>query len=243
LSERRKKSGNPQSGDHHSNEEGPHMADEEKDFYTEGAGAALNESMTPEQAAGATVDQPEVGEAPAPAEESCTATVEPAAVGLHPVVTAVEGATEEGLGMAEAWKEVGNQFAALGAGLAAAFRTGWRNEESRRHLKEMKGGLESLVNELGAAIRESAATPEAQKVKDEAGRAMGTFRSAGEKTVQEIRPKITTALNDLNEEVRKLAGRAKREGETDTGTGDTDTAPDSETQPAEPGKLEDPVAS
>lgn len=212
------------------------MVGEEKDFYTEEAAAALSESMTPDQAAEATADQPTVEETSPPAEEPCAPAMGSEEIDLHPVVAPAGGASDEAPGMADAWKEVGNQFAALGAGLAAAFRTGWRNEESRRHLKEMKGGLESLVNELGAAIREGTVTPEAQKVKDEAGRAVGTFRSAGEKTVQEIRPKIAAALSDLNEEVRKLAGRVKKEGEADSASA-------SEEQPAVPGNPEDPAAS
>ncbi len=211
------------------------MVGEEKDFYTEGAGEALSESMTPDQAAEATADQPMVKEASPSVEEPCAPAMGPEEIDLHPAVVTAEGTSDEGPGMADAWKEVGNQFAALGAGLAAAFRTGWRNEESRRHLKEMKGGLESLVNELGAAFRESAATPEAQRSRMKPD-AVGTFRSAGEKTVQEIRPKITAALNDLNEEVRKLAGRAKKEGEADPASA-------SEEQPAVPGKPEDPATS
>lgn len=126
---------------------------------------------------------------------------------------ASEACESETPGMQDAWKEVGNQFAALGAGLATAFRTAWGNEESRRHLKEMKGGLEAMVNELGAAIREGASTPEAQQVKTEAGKTMGTFRTAGEKTVQEIRPKLVAALSQLNEEVGRLVGRMRKDEE------------------------------
>lgn len=214
------------------------MADEEKDVYTDQAGAALSEAMTPDQAVESTADQPVVGEAPPSPVEPCAPAAAPEELDLHPVTAAAPDTSDEGTSMADAWREVGNQFAALGAGLAAAFRTGWKNEESRRHLKEMKGGLESLVNELGAAIREGAATPEAHKVKDEAGRAVGTVRSAGERTVQEIRPKITTALNDLNEEVRKLAGRMKKEGESEAGA---PSAPETET-PASGGP-EGPAAS
>lgn len=191
------------------------MGDEQKD-YVEEAAEALDEALS-------------AGEAGATDQE--------AALDLHPVTIPGEDTAEESAPMADAWKEVGNQFAALGAGLAAALRTGWKNEESRRHLKEMRGGLEAMVNELGAAIREGTATPEAQKVKDEARSTVGTFRSAGEKTVQEIRPRIAASLNELNEEVRKLAGRMKKDGEAAT---DTTAAPEDKTTP--PGDSSGPQA-
>ncbi len=190
--------------------------------------------MTPEEMATATEDQPTVVDTPQAAADACASAAPPEEMSL--VAITQEGSDDEGSGMAEAWKEVGNQLAALGTGLAAAFRTGWKNEESRRRLKDMKGGLETMVNELGAAIREGAATPEAQKVKDEAGRTMGTVRSAGERTVQEIRPRITAVLEDLNEEVRKLAARMKKEGET------AEVAAEQEAKTTPPGDSGGPAA-
>jgi hypothetical protein len=131
----------------------------------------------------------------------------------------------------DAWKEVGSQFQALGAGLASAFRTAWTNEENKRHAKEMQAGLEAMVNELGAAIKASATSPEAKQVKTEAGKTLETFRAAGEKTVQEVRPTLLAALHQANEQLQKLVGRMKQnepagteapaaDARTDSGSGD-----------------------
>lgn len=116
----------------------------------------------------------------------------------------------------DAWKEVGSQFHALGAGLASAFGTAWKSEENRKHLKEMRSGLEAMVNELGTAIKESTASPEAQQVKTEAGKTLETVRTAGEKTVREIRPKLLAALASANEELQKLLAGMRKEDSTDT---------------------------
>ena len=122
---------------------------------------------------------------------------------------------------ADAWKEVGAQFQALGAGLASAFRTAWTNEENKRHAKEMQADLEAMVNELGAAIKASATSPEVKQVKTEAGKTLETFRTAGEKTVQEVRPTLLAALHQANEQLQKLVGRMKQnEPEATEGTPD-----------------------
>jgi hypothetical protein len=125
----------------------------------------------------------------------------------------------------DAWKEVGAQFQALGTGLAAAFRIAWTNEENRRHLKEMQGGLESMVNELGAAIKASTSSLEAQHVKDDAGKTLETVRVAGEKTVQEVRPALVGTLRQANEQLQKLVGRMKQQEPKEPGS--TGSGPES----------------
>jgi len=105
---------------------------------------------------------------------------------------------------------VGSQFQTLGAGLASAFRTAWTNEENKRHAKEMQADFEAMINELGAAIKASATSPEVKQVKTDAGKTLGTFRTAGEKTVQEVRPTLLAALRQANEQLQKLVGRMKQ---------------------------------
>jgi uncharacterized protein (DUF2342 family) len=146
------------------------------------------------------------------------------------------GGTAEGGAQspADAWKEVGAQFQALGAGLATAFKTAWADEENKRHMKEMQAGLESMVNELGAAIKAGATSPEAKQVKEEAGKTLGTFRAAGEKTVQEVRPTLITALHQLNDQVQKLLGRMKQNEGAASGPEDGTTAPSGDSAPKAP---------
>jgi len=68
----------------------------------------------------------------------------------------------------EAWREVGGQFQALGESLAQAFRTAWESEENRQHLQNMRAGLEAMVDEVDQAIKDASASPEGQKVRQEA---------------------------------------------------------------------------
>jgi hypothetical protein len=111
----------------------------------------------------------------------------------------------------DAWHEVGQQFKTLGESLAAAFRTAWEDEENRRRAQSMKSGLEAMVNELGQAIKETSASPQAQKARSEAEKAAQTIRVAGQQTWQETRPHLVSALRQLNAELQKAIGQLEQE--------------------------------
>jgi hypothetical protein len=110
----------------------------------------------------------------------------------------------------DAWQEVGRQFQQLGDSLAAAVRTAWNDEENRRRIAEMKTGLESMVKEVGDAIQDTASTPEGQRVKEGFHRTAENLVSAGEQTVQEVRPHLLNALQQLNNELDKLVNRMEQ---------------------------------
>jgi hypothetical protein len=107
----------------------------------------------------------------------------------------------------EAWREVGGQFQALGESLAKAFRTAWESEENRQHLQNMCAGLEAMVDEIGQAIKDASASPEGQKVRQEAQGAATSARAAGERAFQEARPHLLSALRQINAELQKMIGR------------------------------------
>lgn len=111
----------------------------------------------------------------------------------------------------EAWREVGQQFKALGESLATALRAAWHSEENRRQLQEMQAGLEAMAEEVNRAVKETVASPKAQKVKSEVGRAAGSARSAGEKALQEARPHLLSALQQVNAEVQKIIRRLEED--------------------------------
>ncbi len=105
------------------------------------------------------------------------------------------------------WQEVGQQFQALGQSIAEALRTALDNEETQRQLHEMRTGLESMVKEVGDAIDQSAQSPQGQKIRQNANKAAETLRTAGEQTVQEVRPKLIEALQQLNRELQRWIDR------------------------------------
>jgi hypothetical protein len=105
------------------------------------------------------------------------------------------------------WQDVGQQFKELGESLASAFRTAWENEENQRRLQEMRTGLESMVKEVGKAIDDTANSPQGQHFREEAEKTVEKVRTAGEQTVQEVRPQLITALQQLNTELQKLVDR------------------------------------
>jgi arginyl-tRNA synthetase len=103
----------------------------------------------------------------------------------------------------EAWRDVGKQFEALGHSLAAALRAAWHDENTQRGLREMQTGLETMVNQVSQAVKEAAESPDGQKVRTEAERAAQSLRSASEKTWQETKPQVVSALRQLNAELQK----------------------------------------
>lgn len=112
----------------------------------------------------------------------------------------------------DAWDEVGRQFQALGESLAQAVRTAWNDVENRRRVQEMQAGLESMVREVGDAINDTASSPEGQKFQQDAKHAAEDLVNAGEKTVQEVRPHLMRALEQLNDELSKLVDRLNKKG-------------------------------
>lgn len=110
-------------------------------------------------------------------------------------------------GSAEAWREVGQQFQALGRSLAAAFRSTVDEEGNRQRMHSMQSGLEAMVADINQAIRDASASPQGQQVRSDVEKAAAGLRSAGEQTYQEVRPQLLTALKQVTRELEKLADR------------------------------------
>ncbi len=127
------------------------------------------------------------------------------------------------------WQEVGRQFQALGESLAQAMRSAWENEETQRRVNEMRTGLESMAREVGKAVEDTANSTDGQKIRADAERAAESVRVATEQTVQEVRPQLITALQQLNGELQKLIDRI--ESRRDVSSSETTPGPDSSQEP------------
>lgn len=108
------------------------------------------------------------------------------------------------------WEEVGRQFQALGDSLAEAVRAAWQNESTQQTVQEMRTGVEAMVTKVGKAIEDSANSPQGRQIREDAGKAAEALRSAGEQTVQEVRPQLITALEQVNAELQKLINRMEQ---------------------------------
>ncbi|GAB4540488.1 MAG: hypothetical protein Kow0063_30330 [Anaerolineae bacterium] len=115
----------------------------------------------------------------------------------------------------QAWEDVGHQFERLGESLATAFKTVWESEETQQHVESFRKGLQSMVDEVSAAVSKTLAAPEAQQVKAEAQKAAESAQQATERTVEEMRPQITRALKQVNVELQKLIERLEAEKKAD----------------------------
>ena len=82
--------------------------------------------------------------------------------------TETSGAEQPKSETREAWEEVGHQFEQLGTSLATAFKTLWESDETQQHLESLRSGLQSMVDDVSAAVNRTMTTQEAEKVKAEA---------------------------------------------------------------------------
>ena len=87
--------------------------------------------------------------------------------------------------------------------LAQTVRAAWDREDTQQRVREMQDGLEKMVQEVRGAIDDSMNTPQGQRIKQDANRAAESLRNAGEQTVQEVRPQLINALQQLNSELQQ----------------------------------------
>jgi hypothetical protein len=104
----------------------------------------------------------------------------------------------------DAWRQVGQQFQALGKSLAEAFRAAWEDEGNHQHMQEMQAGLEKMVDEVGQAIKEASESPKGQRAREEAEKAAESAKVAGAKAWQDARPHVLSALRSLSAELQKV---------------------------------------
>jgi vacuolar-type H+-ATPase subunit E/Vma4 len=109
------------------------------------------------------------------------------------------------------WSEVGRQFQNLGESLAAAIRSSMDNENNRQHLTRMRDGLEEMVKEVNQAIKEGSSSPQAQQFKEDMKQAARSARDVGQKTAEDVRPHLTSALRQVSIELQKLAEKLDKE--------------------------------
>jgi DNA anti-recombination protein RmuC len=102
------------------------------------------------------------------------------------------------------WQEVGKQFQLLGEGLAAAFQTTIQDETTRRSMKDLQAGVEDAIQGIRSTVQKGVKELEDQNIGEQARQAADSLISAGEKTVEEVRPHLLSALQQLNHELDRL---------------------------------------
>lgn len=106
--------------------------------------------------------------------------------------------------MNDAWQEVGKQFQRLGESLAAAFQTSMEDETTRQNMKDLQDGLESAVQGIRGTVQKGVNELESRKFGEQARQAADSLINAGEQTVDEMRPHLLSALQQLNRELDRL---------------------------------------
>lgn len=111
---------------------------------------------------------------------------------------------------ADAWQEVGEQFRLLGQSLAQAIRATWHSDETQARLRSVRAGVEEMADEIGDAVKEAIAVPEAEEVRQRVRRAAESTVTAGQQALDEARPHLLTALRQINAELQCLIERMER---------------------------------
>jgi ABC-type transporter Mla subunit MlaD len=122
-----------------------------------------------------------------------------------------EQAADSQQATADAWRDVGKQFEALGKSLAAAARAAWEDETNRRHLEQMQAGLEQMADDMGKALKSAATAVEDETVKASVKEAAKSVRAAGEQTLGDARPYLTYALRQTREGLQALIDRLEQD--------------------------------
>jgi methylphosphotriester-DNA--protein-cysteine methyltransferase len=114
----------------------------------------------------------------------------------------------------EVWREVGQQFEALGKSLSQAFRATWESEETRKQVKKLGDGLDRAAQKVEEAIKKAGSSPEAQKLREEAEKTAESLQTAGQKTWEDARPHLLSALTQFNTELQKMIDRLEHQEAT-----------------------------
>ncbi|GAP13805.1 hypothetical protein LARV_01560 [Longilinea arvoryzae] len=104
----------------------------------------------------------------------------------------------------DAWQEVGRQFQRLGESLATAFQTTIKDESTRQNMKDLQDGLENAVQGIRNTVQKGVSELEGQNFGEQARQAAESLKTAGEQTVEEVRPHLLSALQQLNRELDQL---------------------------------------
>lgn len=104
----------------------------------------------------------------------------------------------------DAWQEVGRQFQRLGESLAAAFQTTMQDETTRQNMKDLQDGLENAVQGIRSTVKKGVSELEGQNFGEQARQTADSLINAGEQTVEEVKPHLLSALQQLNHELDQL---------------------------------------
>ena len=113
----------------------------------------------------------------------------------------------------EAWQEVGRQIEALSDSLAHAFRAAWEREETQSHVRSVEKGLEKVADDIDRAVSEAGESQQARRIRTEARRTAGSLRQAGEKTWEDVRPRVLSGLRQVEDRLNALIENLEREAE------------------------------
>ena len=115
------------------------------------------------------------------------------------------------------------------ASLAAALNATLQSKETRQHIEEMQVGVEAMVDEISQATKNAMASAEAQQVQSEVEKATQSAVSAGQETINAVRPQLLSAFRRVRAELDQIINRMEQESDPAEGSAaETSSAKDFE---------------
>ena len=118
-----------------------------------------------------------------------------------------EDREQDGQTSSDAWKKVGDQFAAFGESLAATFRSAWEDEGNQQTLQDVKEGLQSMAASVAQAVDDAVVSPEGQKFREGAEEVAKSAYEVGTQTIDEATPHVISALQQVGDSLKQMFDR------------------------------------
>ena len=113
------------------------------------------------------------------------------------------------------WDDVSNQFKAFGESLSNALNNSWKDPKTREVIQQIKTGLNEAADDIDKAIETIKQDPKVQGFVDDAKETFDQLEETGRDAVEQARPHILKAMENLSDALNKSIDDFKNHTETD----------------------------
>lgn len=127
----------------------------------------------------------------------------------------VGAAPEESAENSSAWRDVVEEFDALGEAIARWAKSAVNDPENQRRLNELGDRLENLIDDVGASIKGAAESDVGQSFREAADKTGEAFKVAGQRFSEEVAPRLASTFRTVGEKLRGAADRMDERAEVE----------------------------
>ena len=113
------------------------------------------------------------------------------------------------------WDDVASQFKAFGESLSEAVHNSWNDPKTQEVIQQIKTGLNEAADEIDEAIGNIKQDPKVQTFVDDAKETFNQLEETGKDAIEQARPHILKAMENLSGALNKAIDNFKNNNETD----------------------------